>query len=285
MQKDFKIHLIVGIEEDNRLLPQFLAHYHKLGVDQFLINLIDTRGDGSILQSCKQMLAPYKHVFANVHIGKHRWTKQIALMKIAQEEYAAPTDWVLTPDLDELHEYSKPLREVLTQADTSGYNVITGEFLDRITESGELIELNTQMPLSQQFPLGCQMSVVVQQVPRVRTVAVRGDVFIGKNFDTDGDPEMIKGQVEGRVRLHPTEKVVIHHYKWHSRVLKNCAQRLAHYKALYDAGQRAFGHFGESERLVQYLAANRQRINPWDKNLETRIVETAVTEETRKKLA
>jgi hypothetical protein len=262
------IKLVTTVADDLRILPQFLEYYRMRGVAEFIVNITDQVGDGAIVGRCRALLHRYPHRIANVYVGKQSWVMQCDMIRRSIVDHCNEHDWVLLPDVDELHEYPVSLSEFLESCTDRGINLVTGEFLDRVSRSGELVELCANTPLFAQFPIGCRLSINVLQVPRLRTVAVRGNLAIEKHFATEEDAVVSRGIASGLIQPTPDPAVVIHHFKWHSRVIARIAARRARYRRLFTEGDSRFALHSESDRLLEYLQTRGDRIDLEDPALE-----------------
>ena len=264
----FKIKLIFNIVDDITLLPQFLSYYSQLGVDEFLINVTDESGDGSILDVCKHFLQHTRHVITNTHSGRARWALQMEMAKRAQRRFCDTKDWILHVGLDEFHEYPAALRDFFTQCDRIGTNLVTGECIDRVSPNGELNRLEPDVPVFEQFPLACQLSQELLQVPRWRTVAARGNVFVSKTFDAEMDPLVQKGIEAGVISVHPAA-IQVHHFKWHERMLKAIKQEREEARAAQlIAGHGAKESISDNSRIINYFEKTGDRIDLSSKALD-----------------
>jgi len=67
-------------------------------------------------------------------------------------------DWVLTVDSDEFHEYPMYLPAFLAKCDEQGYTFVRGDFADRTTSSGKLLDLRSNISIWKQYPFECQIT-------------------------------------------------------------------------------------------------------------------------------
>ena len=258
------------------VMPQFFQYYHDIGVEAFYICLTDQVGDGMIIDQANRMSKLYNCHFPFVYEGKHRWTEQCRMIRQTMQDHIGPDDWVLLPDLDEFHEYPSDLISFFQECDKLKANVVVGQFLDRISSNGRLINLDCEKLLTEQFPLGCRISTRIVGAPRLRTVAVKGNVDVYKHWDHNNDPVLADYKKNNFVKVHPHE-VEIHHFKWHNRVLGRLQKRKEFYEKLFKSGENSFALYEESERIIAYLRRNGRRIDVHDKILSVRTCEPIQT--------
>jgi len=255
------IKLITSACDDVRMLREFCEYYSVLGVEQILLNVTDTVGDGKIVERCQEILNGTPHIIANVFVGQHTWTKQVELIRKAKSQHCGPEDWVLLSDLDELHDYRGNLQALLIEAEGKKENLIVGEFLDRVASNGELIEYNPERSVFEQFPVACKVSQDLLKAPRLRTIAIHGNVDFAKHFCMETDPLVQAGIANGSISVRKGDPIAIHHFKWHSRIVDRVRARFELYKSMAQAGMSDFKIFTESENLLSHLEANQGRLN------------------------
>src|SRR5215469_2857053 len=99
-----KLIVLIGTDCHLELLPHFLEHYSRIGVDLFLCGLHGERRD-----EARAFLARYPFEVV-VDFGTKPYaeelTKQwVQISNQARRQYAAPGEWCLYADVDEFHEY------------------------------------------------------------------------------------------------------------------------------------------------------------------------------------
>lgn len=258
------IQLITSASGDVRMLRDFCEYYSDLGVHRILINLIDTVGDGKIVEECRQIFAGKPHLVANVYKGEHSWTKQVELLRKTKAHYCGPEDWVLFSDLNERHDYRRNLHAILIEAERNKENLLVGEFLDRVSSTGELIEYNPQKSVFEQFPVACKVSLDLLRAPRLRTIAIRGDVHVSKPFCFESDLVVQRAITNGEITVRKGDPIAVHHFKWHAGVLERIRARLEFYKTMANAGMSDFSMLTDCERFFSHLQANGGRLNLTD---------------------
>jgi hypothetical protein len=140
-----QLHLItcVGVEADLGYLPHFLAHYAAMGVAPANIHILSqaTRADHAGLDAADEIArtfdVPPARRWIATYTSRSMWEQRRAL----QKDKVAPSDFVISADVDEFHEYPVPPAELCAWCSKAGYEVIQGPFIDRIAANGRLADL------------------------------------------------------------------------------------------------------------------------------------------------
>ncbi|MEO7715556.1 MAG: glycosyltransferase family 2 protein [Capsulimonas sp.] len=203
-------------------LPQFVAHYRKIGVERFLIS---AHVDSDLSPEDKERIhAEVADTLKSVGVD---WCGKIdckfdamairAYHDKIQSTMCQPSDWIVWADSDELQQYWDTLDVLTRQWDARGVNCVGGDFLDRIAENGNLPAFDPDIPLWKQFPYGNRLTRVLLQGRSMKVVCSKATVAV--KFGNH-DPTF-----EQKVKWE-TPRAVIHHFKWDNTVIERLKERL-----------------------------------------------------------
>jgi len=247
------LHLLVGLQGDMHLLPQFLLYYCQRGVTLFVVHACT----GEVLEAARPALRDYPHVVAQVWSTPYDWQRKLQVEADGLAKHSAGR-WTLLPDLDELWEFEPPLPEQLERADAANCNALRGRFLDRVTEGGALPEPDPTRCLFEAFPYTAEVTSRVIRGATALTAAVRGWAPANRHATHDG-----AGQLWGArpPRFLPGTNNRAHHFKWSSRAKARMAERAARYRELYEAGDPAYFFWPEGLCLQEHLSQHGGRLD------------------------
>ncbi len=63
-----------------------------------------------------------------------------------------PDEWWIVADDDELQLYSKPIQDIVYECEDSGWEFVTGGFIDRIGENGTFPKINDDSDIWKEMP-------------------------------------------------------------------------------------------------------------------------------------
>jgi len=139
----------VGVSSGPGLIRHFIDHYHRLGVDRFLLVLHAPPGDNrtpevlEILQHYKAQPVETTTEFST--------PRKLVRFNAILAQHCEPQDWVLYADTDEFHVYPKPLHQLIAECRQKGYEFIRGRLIDRVAVGGELRPITSSIPIFEQF--------------------------------------------------------------------------------------------------------------------------------------
>ena len=212
-----KLIVRIGTDLHLELLPHFLEHYSRIGVDSFLCGL-----HGQHQDEARMLLARYPSEIV-VDFGaepfsgelNNQWTERFNQVRL---QYARPGEWCLFADVDEFHEYPPDFFASLDPH----INAVRGWWVERLaTSDGQLLPCLPDKNIGQQFPFGTQeiFCGISQKV-----MAVRGDLdlMIGYHAVTGGSDKPV---------FHK-DYLRVHHFRWNDRTAVKYANRswTSHYE-------------------------------------------------------
>ncbi|MGB3712629.1 MAG: glycosyltransferase family 2 protein [Erythrobacter sp.] len=242
--KALRLVTCIGVEHDLALLPHFVDHYRAVGVDPgHMIAILNSADENSAALERARRDCAEAGVAAEAWIAPYTSDTMWEKRREVQARTCAEADWVLSADVDELHEYPEPLAIFLDRCESMGADVIQGVFIDRVAHDGTLAPVAPEHSLSRQYELRADAMGIVGRKGRhhdrfgtVKVMAMRGhhrpdrgghDVVDGKrarylyraplgNFERIDEPSF-------RFAV-PTR---VNHYRWTQSLAGSLRQRLS----------------------------------------------------------
>jgi hypothetical protein len=208
------VFLTVTIGPDYRLLNKFIQYYKNIGIENFLIilNTPDTL-PRSIIQSygidvAHSWLDPFSERAKQSH-------ERDTILK-----YCTMNDWVIYCDLDEFQYYPLGLQKQISHCEENSINFLEGRLIDRVSETGKLIDLNEEMSLNEQFPLEGFITSNLLNAWDKKIVIAKVKLIVG------GGHHIFLEDVTHKTLPYIPELgldstgIEVHHFKWDAEILK-----------------------------------------------------------------
>jgi hypothetical protein len=207
--------MIVGIvtvynDRDN-LLPHFMRHYAKLGVERLFV-LVNTAENKGLIARARRLArrVPCVEVvevsYAEFFSDEQKDAGERRVLDVAE---IGENDWVLNLDLDEFHQYPYPLAEICTAERAAGSYAIGGNVLDRVACDGRLHAVTIQPCLGFQFPMGGDITGKVMRLCNWKYMLVRGSVRLQHGRHSIGSRHTRSIPVLGL-----QEQYRVHHFRY-----------------------------------------------------------------------
>ena len=200
-----KIYATVTVYDGVELLPHFVEHYARLGVDTLLVGL--AKGvDATLPASVDGM---------GIKVFSLAWTYLDDAQKDNGENWmlglsgCTKDDWVLRLDLDEYQTYPLALRTIIELAEQQGLDAVNGELCDRVALNKMPRPVEPSPAIWQQFPVCLDVSGWMNSDQR-KIMAARSHVFVTGGRHT---------APWGKVGQPAPGDYKVHHFKWHGSVL------------------------------------------------------------------
>jgi hypothetical protein len=258
-----KIFAVVSIRNGGiELLPHWLEHYTRLGVDEILLGVFDDLAAESVAQ-IERYAAEWKFRRFSQH-----WSGTSELEHYVQRQTgcrlagARPGTWILHTDLDELHEYPAPLRQIAAAAAEKKIKAVHGQLVDRVAADGSLPAVRPRPSLWEQFPVSCNVTEGLADGVRQKVMLARYSVVV-RSGHHEAFMEPVAPPPLGR-----PEEYRVAHFKWHGDLLS----RLRWGVQQQIASQTWKTH---AHRLLAWIDAHGGRIDLADPALQA--VNTAKT--------
>jgi len=222
------VKLITVIGHGTNLLPHFIKHYQK-HVDEINIAIYKTDLYPTIEEEINKIIKDHNNVKI-VKVIEDRifdWERVTQLYNFIKLKYK--NDWFVIADIDEFHLYpNDDLKQVITDCEENGWDIVRGGFIDRIGIGGEFSELVDDITIWEQFPNAGFFRYPMSQACPNKICIMKGyvDVTSGQHYAKINDHTTWRWQGWNHPLIAPIEtySVQVHHFKWDStsieRVLK-----------------------------------------------------------------
>jgi hypothetical protein len=212
------IRLITVIGHGTNLIKHHIEHYSKY-VDEINYVVYDTDERPRLHEEVQDIIC--EHVNVNlVRIEYNRifdWDKVTELYNYVTNKH--PNDWWVIADIDEFHIYPKNnLRELISDCDSNGWEIVRGGFIDRIGGGGEFVELNDNGTIWEQFPCAGFFRYPLSNACPNKICVIKGHIEItsGQHYAKINDMTTWRFQGWNHPLIAPyeTHSVQVHHFKW-----------------------------------------------------------------------
>jgi len=250
-----RVFVITGIYHSLALLPHFVRFYSSVGIKHYLFHhnteiISSSDVDNSIKNTGIEATCLHWDGPNNYRL-QHFWRLKL------QREFVRESDWVVIADLDEFIDFRPFVQDVLTCCEQTGCNWVVGEFVDRISESGKLIDIDPAVNIFEQFPKESEISRKILLAPYKRTVAIKGGYYPMHNC-YEYDDAITAGLNQESICRWP-KILKIHHFKWHTGVVKMLKQRSERYQKLSKDNSLDYEEpFRQCERFLRYYAEHER---------------------------
>ena len=247
-------------DDDAGLLPHFVKHYTRLGVDRLFIAVCGEPDSPLGIAAAKAAnAAQLWPVTLSHHPGESMDddAKERRERGILDAAGVGPDDYVLRVDLDEFQVYPAPLAEIVAAMDAQNEWAARGWLVDRVAADGSLPPVDPLRDLGEQFPVACRMTEAVGRTECQKIVIARHRVHL-----TRGSHHAVDAVIDRCPAGFPGDWLV-HHFKWHAALVRRM-DWLADHRP--EGGHNADAY----HRFRNYLRNNGGKINVKDAWLQPR---------------
>jgi hypothetical protein len=250
------IRLVTVIGHGIELLPHFIKHYQS-HVDEINIVVYETEQFPTLSKDVKEITDNYNNINI-VKIHKDRifdWERVTMLYNYVTNK--EPNDWWVIADIDEFHLYSKNLKEITSDCDANGWELVRGGFIDRIGKNGTFPKINNDENIFKQFPLAGFFRYPLSSACPNKVCILKGHIEItsGQHYVKIDGHTTWKWQGWNHPLIAPIDRysVQVHHFKWDS----TCIDRI---KAVADI-QKDYAYSEEYKIMYRQLAKYQFKID------------------------
>lgn len=199
-----------------------LNHYKDMVSDVFLVVYENADSSDRIKDEVEDIA---KEFGVNIHSVKtHRpfdWEHVTHLYNKTKMLY--PNDWWIVADDDEFQVYSKLTTDITKICDESGYDFVTGGFVDRIGKNGTFAEITPDCNIWETFPMAGFFRYPLSGACPNKVTMCKGYVELtpGQHYaKIDGQTTWKWQGWNHPLRFPPTQNFTqVHHFKWDSTAL------------------------------------------------------------------
>jgi hypothetical protein len=238
--------MFTTIQDSATILNFFIDHYYKAGYNQFIIGVFTGKNSLGIKKVQSQLSESFKSLctleeYSNGNSGR-RPSTDTDWMQSARERLCRDAEWHGITDLDEFHNYGKPIKKLIQELDKNKETCLKGVLRDRLAQDGSLPTLNYKKSLEDQFPLKLALTHSLLGGDERKICLIKGHKQVNP-----GHHKMLDGS-------SCKAKIAVDHYKWHYETLERIENRLKDY--LENHVHQSI----ESFRLLQHLKNNDGKI-------------------------
>lgn len=243
-----RVHVISMLGGDVAVVPHMIEHYRGHGVESFIFIRHAETVDDPVYQAAEDAVRAAGLALFDTHIGP--WHEDLNATLIERAMSAHPGDWFVVADLDEFQVYDRPLADLLSWCQRSGYDYVEGCYLDRVALDGRLPAV-VDGSLWDQFPLAGGLSFPLLGATPTKVGLARGFVQLELGHHTARN---------GRGAPHRDAYLQVHHFKWNDSVVERTRLR----KSRFESGEWSLVYpsvLSEAIRFLDHIAAHGGQID------------------------
>jgi len=252
------IRLVTVTGSRTNTLKHMLNHYKNM-VDEMYIVVYEWDGFSTYDEVCEIVKEfPTAQIIKRATKEKFNWEYVTYLYN--QTKMLFPNDWWIVADDDELQVYSKVISDIIKICDESGYEFVTGGFVDRIGKNGTFPEIKEDSNLWELFPMAGFFRYPLSGACPNKVTMCKGyiEVTSGQHYAKVDGQTTWKWQGWNHPLRFPTTQnfTQVHHFKWDSTVLDRL-QDVANVKS-------EFSYSKEYQTMYDAIKSNNFKIDIYD---------------------
>ena len=252
------IRLVTVTGSRTNTLKHMLNHYKNM-VDEMYIVVYEWDGFSTYDAVCEIIKEfPTAQIIKRATKEKFNWEYVTYLYN--QTKMLFPNDWWIVADDDELQIYSKVISDIIKICDESGYEFVTGGFVDRIGKNGTFPEIKEDSNLWELFPMAGFFRYPLSGACPNKVTMCKGyiEVTSGQHYAKVDGQTTWKWQGWNHPLRFPTTQnfTQVHHFKWDSTVLDRL-QDVANVKS-------EFSYSKEYQTMYDAIKSNNFKIDIYD---------------------
>jgi len=252
------IRLVTVTGSRTNTLKHMLNHYKNM-VDEMYIVVYEWDGFSTYDAVCEIVKEfPTAQIIKRATKEKFNWEYVTYLYN--QTKMLFPNDWWIVADDDELQVYSKIISDIIKICDESGYEFVTGGFVDRIGRGGTFTEINDDTNLWEAFPMAGFFRYPLSKACPNKVTMCKGYIKVtsGQHYAIIDEQTTWKWQGWNHPLRFPTTQnfTQVHHFKWDSTILDRL-QDVANVKSEYS-------YSNEYQTMYDAIKLNNFKIDIYD---------------------
>jgi hypothetical protein len=252
------IRLVTVTGSRTNTLKHMLNHYKNM-VDEMYIVVYEWDGFSTYDAVCEIIKEfPTAQIIKRATKEKFNWEYVTYLYN--QTKMLFPNDWWIVADDDELQVYSKVISDIIKICDESGYEFVTGGFVDRIGKNGTFPEIKEDSNLWELFPMAGFFRYPLSGACPNKVTMCKGYIKVtsGQHYAIIDEQTTWKWQGWNHPLRFPTTQnfTQVHHFKWDSTVLDRL-QDVANVKS-------EFSYSKEYQTMYDAIKSNNFKIDIYD---------------------
>jgi len=257
MNKKIRLVTVTGSRTDT--LWHMLNHYKDL-VDEMYVVVYEWEGSSTYNEVLK-ITKEFDKAKIVERVTKEKFNWEYVTQLYNETKMLFPNDWWIVSDDDEFHIYSKPLNEIISACERSGWELVRGGFIDRIGQTGDFPKINKKENIFEQFPVAGFFRYPMSGACPNKVCIMKGHIEItsGQHYAKIDGQTTWKWQGWNHPLIAPVEEhnVQVHHFKWDS----TCIERI---KQVADI-KKDYASSDEYLKMYQSLRSNNFEIDVTDK--------------------
>jgi len=252
------IRLVTITGSRTNTLKHMLNHYKNM-VDEMYIVVYEWEGFSTYNEVC-EIVKEFSTAQIIKRATKEKFNWEYVTYLYNQTKMLFPNDWWIVADDDEFHVYSKVISDIIKICDESGYEFVTGGFVDRIGKNGTFPEIKEDSNLWELFPMAGFFRYPLSGACPNKVTMCKGyiEVTPGQHYAKIDEQTTWKWQGWNHPLRFPTTQnfTQVHHFKWDSTVLDRL-QDVANVKS-------EFSYSKEYQTMYDAIKSNNFKIDIYD---------------------
>jgi hypothetical protein len=250
-----KIRLVTVTGSRVDTLWHMLNHYKDL-VDEMYVVVYEWEGF-SLFDEVSKITKQFDNAKIIERVTKEKFNWEYVTQLYNEIKMLFPNDWWVVSDDDELHIYSKPLKEIISACDRNGWELVRGGFIDRIGQTGDFPKINKKENIFDQFPVAGFFRYPMSGACPNKICIMKGYIEItpGQHYAKIDGQTTWKWQGWNHPLIAPIDEynVQVHHFKWDS----TCIERI---KEVADI-KKDYSYSNEYLKMYQSIRSNNFEID------------------------
>jgi len=253
MNKKIRLVTVTGSRTDT--LWHMLNHYKDL-VDEMYVVVYEWEGSSTYNEVLK-IIKQFDKAKIVERVTKEKFNWEYVTQLYNETKMLFPDDWWIVSDDDELHIYSKPLNEIISDCERNGWELVRGGFIDRIGQTGDFPKINKKENIFEQFPVAGFFRYPMSGACPNKICIMKGYIEItpGQHYAKIDAQTTWRWQGWNHPLIAPVDdyNVQVHHFKWDS----TCVERI---KQVADI-RKDYSFSDEYLKMYQALRSNNFEID------------------------
>ena len=252
------IRLVTVTGSRTNTLKHMLNHYKNM-VDEMYVVVYEWDGF-STYDEVEKIVKEFPTAQIIKRTTKEKFNWEYVTYLYNQTKMLFPNDWWIVSDDDEFQVYSKLISDIIKICDESGYEFVTGGFVDRIGKNGTFAEIKEDSNLWELFPMAGFFRYPLSGACPNKVTMCKGYVEItpGQHYAKIDGQTTWKWQGWNHPLRFPTTQnfTQVHHFKWDS----TCVNRI---KEVADINQQ-YSYSKEYQQMYDAIKLNNFKIDIYD---------------------
>jgi len=253
MNKKIRLVTVTGSRTDT--LWHMLNHYKDL-VEEMYVVVYEWEGY-SIYNEVLKITKQFDKAKIVQRVTKEKFNWEYVTELYNETKMLFPDDWWIVSDDDELHIYSKPLNEIISDCERNGWELVRGGFIDRIGQTGDFPKINKKENIFEQFPVAGFFRYPMSGACPNKVCIMKGYIEItpGQHYAKIDGQTTWRWQGWNHPLIAPVNdyNVQVNHFKWDS----TCIERI---KQVADI-KKDYSFSDEYLKMYQSLRSNNFEID------------------------